>query len=231
MKRFTVGLCMLLSIILVVVVFAETPKTGSYRWSDAQIFDGALTFNSTVTQTGNQAITGAQAITGNQTVSGTATITGALTTTAGLSAGGAADSFLLTDTVTISNAEIITLRASPKQLVAAPGAGKFLELVSVVLILDYGSEVLTESADNLVVEYGTSGADATGAIESTGFIDQAADQMNITLGAGIVTDTAADLVNNKLQLFNTGDGEIAGNASADTTMIAKVTYRIHASGL
>jgi len=34
-----------------------------------------------------------------------------------------------------------------------------------------------------------------------------------------------------VQLFNTGDGEYAGNAANDTTMTAKVNYRIHAAGL
>lgn len=134
------------------------------------------------------------------------------------------------DTVEISNAEIKDLNGAPKTLVSAPGANKFLELVSVVLILDYGSNVLTESADNLVVEYATSGMDATGTIECTGFIDQAVDQMAFIPAATIATDAASDIVNNAFRLFNPNDN-FAGNAGADTTMTVKIAYRIHADGL
>jgi hypothetical protein len=132
--------------------------------------------------------------------------------------------------VKITNAEIKALRASPKVLVPAPGAGWFLLLEYLVLILDYGSNVLTESADNLVVEY-ESGQDATGAIETTGFIDQAADQMAIILPAAIPTATAANIANKNLRLFNTGDGEFAGNAAADTIMYAIVEYSVHKTKL
>jgi len=153
-----------------------------------------------------------------------------VTATGGLSSGTAADSFIYTDTVELSNVNIKALRATPIVLVAAPGADKFIELVSAVLILDYGTNVLTESADNLVIEYNTSGTDITGAIEATGFIDAAAD--TIKTAYPTITDvSAANAVNLAIQLFNTGDGEYAGNVGADTTMTVKVNYRIHKAGL
>jgi len=134
------------------------------------------------------------------------------------------------DTVEISNAELKDLVANPKELVATPGANFFLELVSAVLIMDYGSNVLTEAGDNLVIQYGTSNADATATIETTGFIDQAVDQVAIIMAATIPTDAASDIVNNKLELFN-DNVDFAGNAGVDTTMTVKVAYRIHADGL
>jgi hypothetical protein len=134
-------------------------------------------------------------------------------------------------TVELSNADIKGLRASPKALVAATGANTFIEFVSAVLILDYGSEVLTESSDDLVIQYSTSGQDVSASIQTTGFIDQAADQMAFIPAATIATMTAANAVNKGIELFNTGDGEIAGNASNDTTMTVKVAYRVHADGL
>ena len=140
-------------------------------------------------------------------------------------------SILYQDIVQISNAEIKALRAAPKELVAAQGADAYIELVSAVLVMDYGTNVLTESADNLVIEYATSGADVTAAIEMTGFIDQAVDQMAFVAHAPIATDAASDILNNALQLFNTGDGEFGGNAGADTTMTVHITYRVHTAGL
>jgi len=132
--------------------------------------------------------------------------------------------------IDLTNAEIKALRASPKTLVPAPGAGYFLQLDSLWLILNAGTNVLSESADNLVVEY-ASGVDATAAIETTGFIDQAVDQVAYYRGINIATATAADIANQGLRLFNTGDGEIAGNAALDATMRVVVNYRIFKTGL
>ncbi len=149
----------------------------------------------------------------------------------GVSPGSATDSILMTDTVEVSNAQIKTLRAAPKELVAAPGADKMIEFVSAVLILDYGTNVLTEDADNLVIQYST-GPDLTAAIEATGFIDAAADTICIAKAADLVgTAAAASVVNKSVVLFNTGGDEYAGNAGADTTMTVKVTYRIHTVAL
>ena len=131
--------------------------------------------------------------------------------------------------VVVSNAEIIALRATPKTLVAAPGAGKMLELVSATLQLNYGgTNVFTESSDNLIINYvDASGVAATGAIESTGFIDATEDAFTTVLAVPVVNATTAQVVNTALILDNTGDGEIAGNAGEDNTMSVFVAYRIH----
>lgn len=131
-------------------------------------------------------------------------------------------------TIELSNADIKALRGTKKELVPAPGANKFIEFLGIVLVLDYGSNVLSESTDNLVVQYATSGDDVSGAIEMTGFIDQSADiAMARYRSNPLAANATADMVNNALELFNTGSGEFGGNAGADTTMTAFVTYRIH----
>jgi len=130
--------------------------------------------------------------------------------------------------VDLTNAQIKALRAAPVTLVAAPGATKVLEFVSAVLALDYGANVLTESSDNMAIRY----TDGTGvivsqAIEATGFIDAAADTITNALPKidAIAANSAA--VNKPLVLHNTGDGEYAGNAGADTIMSVKIAYRVH----
>lgn len=154
--------------------------------------------------------------------------TGAATNIA--SVGFDSSSVIYHTTVELSNAEIKGLAASPKELVATPGANYFLELVSVFLIMDYGTNVFTVNAgDDLVVEYG-GGQNATASIETTGFLDQAADQMAFYPAATIATATAANISNNNLRLFNIGV-EIAGNAANNTTMTVKIAYRIHPDGL
>jgi hypothetical protein len=148
----------------------------------------------------------------------------------GIGAGNASDSSYLTDTVEISSAEIKALRANKKELVATPGADYFIELVSAVLIYDYDTAVYSESADDLAIEYSTSGDDITAAIEMTGFIDQGGDMiMTVFPIHPQPANVATDIVNNAIRLINTGDGEYAGAGAG--TMTVKVTYRIHKAGL
>lgn len=131
--------------------------------------------------------------------------------------------------VSITNAEMLALRATPKTLVAAPGAGKFLEFVSLQLFFDY-TGAYTETTDNMAVRL----TDGTGiivsqAIEATGFVDAAADTVTNALPKidAIAAKTAAE--NKALVLHNTGDGEYGGGNAANVVR-AKVTYRIHSTG-
>lgn len=131
-------------------------------------------------------------------------------------------------TVTFTNANIKNLRATPIALVAAPGAGKWIELISGWLALDYGSNVLTESADNMAVKYvDGSGAACSQTIEATNFIDAAADTMTNVLPKIDTIVASANIVNKAIVLHNTGDGEYGGNAGNDTTMKAYICYRVH----
>ena len=130
--------------------------------------------------------------------------------------------------VALTNADIKALRATPKTLVAAPGTGKVIEFLSAVLMLKAGTNVLTEATANLAVRYKDgAGVQVSQTIETTGFIDQAADQ--ITYGLQKLDPIAARSAceNQPLVLHNLGAGEIAGNAANDATMKVKVGYRVH----
>jgi hypothetical protein len=150
--------------------------------------------------------------------------------TKGISVGNTQTSSLHTDYVLISNAEIKNLRANKKDLVVSPGAGYFLEFVSATIFHDYGSDVLTESSDNLIIQYG-SGTDASAAIESGGFTDANADTVVMVTAVDIAGTATSSLADDELELFNTGSAEIAGNATLDTVWYVKITYRIHKTGL
>jgi len=133
--------------------------------------------------------------------------------------------------VNLTNAQIKALRATPVQLVAAPGAGKVLEFVSATLLLDAGANAITESADNMAVRYTDgSGVIVSQAIEATGFIDQTADTMTVGLPKIDPIVAKSGCENKALVLHNTGDGEYAGNAANDATMRVKVAYRVHTTG-
>lgn len=132
---------------------------------------------------------------------------------------------------TLTAAQIKALRATPATIVADVAAGKMVELVSFSMFLDYGSEVFTETADNLELYYnGGTTAAASATIETTGFIDSNADILYHVYGKtlGALAKTVVD--GKGLILKNSGDGEFGGNASNDSVIRWKVAYRVHPCG-
>lgn len=127
--------------------------------------------------------------------------------------------------VAITVAEMLALRATPKTLVAAPGAGYVLEFISALFIYDYAA-AFTESADDIEVKYTNgSGAVASTTLDATGLLDATSDQIR-TLKP-IVTDLTP-VANAALVLHNAGNGEWGGTGSPCRV---KVAYRVHATGL
>jgi hypothetical protein len=131
--------------------------------------------------------------------------------------------------VTITNAEMLALRAAPKTLVAAPGAGKVLEFVGLQLFFDR-TGAYTETADNMAVRFDNgTGVIVSQAIESTGFVDAAGDAITNGLPKIDGLATAAQGENKALVLHNTGDGEFGGGNAANVIR-AKVSYRVWSTG-
>lgn len=130
--------------------------------------------------------------------------------------------------VTMTAAEVKALAAAPKELVAAPGANLILELIGLTLRLVHGgtNDFVAGAGDDLTVKYtDDSGVAATGAIETTGFIDQSGN-MNLTVVPIAALGTDAQLVNQPLVLDNIGV-EITGNAADDNVLEAYVSYKRH----
>lgn len=126
--------------------------------------------------------------------------------------------------VTVSSAEMLTLRATPKQLVPAPGAGKILMLDSAWLQLDFNTSAYTESTDNMAIKYtDASGVTVSIEIEATGFVDATVDTSVRALPVlnATVANSAAE--NQALVLNNIGDGEYA---SGDSPVLVNIYYRV-----
>jgi hypothetical protein len=120
---------------------------------------------------------------------------------------------------------MLAIRATPKTLVAAPGAGYALEFVSALFIYDYVA-AYTETSDNLAVRYTDgSGTTVSLTLETTGLLDATADKVSTIhpLATDVLVTANAALV-----LHNTGDGELGGTGSPCRV---KVAYRVHATGL
>ena len=126
--------------------------------------------------------------------------------------------------VSLTNAEIKDLAANPKELVAAPGAGKVIEFLGANLFHDYGSEALT--GDHAMTIGLNDGAVAVAATIAHGdFAHKAADHVYSVKAAVAFNDAAANTINKNLALKSAD--AYAGNASADTVWTVNVSYRIH----
>jgi len=132
--------------------------------------------------------------------------------------------------VSLTNAQMLALRATPISLVAAPGAGKLLEFISAQLFFDY-TGAYTETADNMAVKFTDgSGAAVSQTIEATGFVDATADTVTNGLAKIDAIVAATSAANQALVLHNTGSGEYGGGNAANAVRV-KVAYRVHSTGL
>ena len=125
--------------------------------------------------------------------------------------------------VVLTNAEMLALRATPKELVPAPGAGKMIELISAHMFFDYAG-AYTETTDNMGILWGVGGT-AAATIESTGFVTATADTVTTATKSAVANLALAAVDNKSLVLHNTGDGEFGGGNAANTMKVS-VLYRI-----
>lgn len=133
---------------------------------------------------------------------------------------------------TLTNAQVKALRATPVTLVAAPGAGLVIIPHFLLLALDYGgTNVFTETADNLDLRYVGVASPVLATVEMTNFIDQSADTITHAIVATDKIVAAASAANKGVELFNNGDGEIGGNAGADNTVKWRLCYSVVSTGL
>ena len=127
-------------------------------------------------------------------------------------------------TVTVTSAEVLALNATPIELVPAPGVGKALIFEGAQLHLDYNAAAYAGVAvgEDLSIEY--SGGLQIAEIETTGFLDQTADQYRwaypaATLGATVASVTPVANVGLDLSLLI---GEVI---TGDSPLIVEVRYR------
>ena len=145
---------------------------------------------------------------------------------------GLGEPITLTKTVEVSSAEMLALAASPKELVAAPGADSVLEFVSAVLIYDSAATDYTVQADeNMAIRYENgAGTIVSLTVESDSLIKEAAsDGVRVIHEiAGFQDTDIYSYINKSLVLDNIGSGEWDDGTG---TMTVKITYIVHTLGL
>ncbi len=119
--------------------------------------------------------------------------------------------------ISLTTAEILALNATPKTLVAAPGAGKLIEFISAVGFLDHGGTDFA-AGGALVVQTITGNTALSDAVAASTLINASADAYVIfqALSAEVATD-----LNQGIELTNASTAHTTGNG----ILRLKVTYR------
>lgn len=134
---------------------------------------------------------------------------------------------LRTAKITVSAAEIRALETTAKTLVAAPGAGYFLEPVSVHLWLDFATTAHDDAAadGNLTIGYTDNSGQVVMTVEADTFVDGTADEHRIAYplkdSSGVQSITPVE--NAALVLGNDG---AAFTGTGDSPIYAEVLYRV-----
>lgn len=139
--------------------------------------------------------------------------------------------------VTLTNAQIKAIRATPITAVAAQGAGTIILPISAYVGLVYGgTNAFTAAAnDNLSLKL----KDGSGSILLSGAVQAFVQATNSAIsqmvpGSAVgatVNVSKANGDNQPLVIHNQTAAEIAGNAAADNTMVVTITYVVLQSGL
>lgn len=124
--------------------------------------------------------------------------------------------------VTITATELKALNATPKTLVAAPGAGKAIIPVAIQAFLDYATTAYDGIAagEDLAFKYTNASGTQLGSIEATGFLDASADATRyVDMGPA----TAINPTANAALVAHMLTGEIA---TGDSPLKLRVHYRV-----
>jgi hypothetical protein len=120
--------------------------------------------------------------------------------------------------VSVTSSEIKNINTTPKILIAAPGASKFIQLIGATMRYNYNS-IAYASADNLVINHGNSGsAPLTAGMDITTITNSITKQVSVSDAEW----NDALVVNAGLYLYRSAGNPTTGNGTLDIYL----TYRI-----
>jgi hypothetical protein len=127
-------------------------------------------------------------------------------------------------TLTLTSAQLLALRSSPVDVIAAPGAGKATFMLAACLFYEYVTTAYTIPAGALLAFVPTGAAEAPFTLDPAGFLDSDSNQTlqaestPTNLGVGATTNVAFQLT------LLGGSGELT---LGDGTLRLTITYNTY----
>ena len=120
----------------------------------------------------------------------------------------------------LTNAQLLAVRATPIEIVEAPGAGKRNLFLGASLRLNVTTTAYTESTANIGFKYKDgSGVQVNETVEATGFVDQTGITHTNARPKLDAICTDAQCVNLAIVMHNLGAGEWTGGNAANTMTV------------
>jgi hypothetical protein len=134
----------------------------------------------------------------------------------------------LTVSITLTNSQIKNLHGTPVEIIAAPGAGKGIALVTICSQLNYGgTNVFTASAAQTIGLYYNNNTTSAGTALSNTQIVANTNRKSILPGANSLLSQAVGILDNvNIAAWNNNATEISGNAANNNTIDIIVAYWI-----
>lgn len=134
-----------------------------------------------------------------------------------------ADSVYVAD-LHITSAQLLALNATPKQIIAAPGANKFIAVEDITMYHAGGTAYDgIAGGEDLAVAFTNLSGPVIGTVETTGFLDQASAQTRYLRPGDVRTTLAGTPTVNAPVVVGLLTGEIA---TGDFDLYVRATYKI-----
>lgn len=123
----------------------------------------------------------------------------------------------------ITSAQVLAANATPIEVIPAPGAGRVIEFISAVMILDHGG---TDYANNGTCrfQFGGGGTVVSDTVAAAAFLHQADDCIEVCQALSAEVELTA---NTGIEWTVAGGEVITGNSP----LRMKVAFRVHETGL
>lgn len=122
----------------------------------------------------------------------------------------------------ITNAQILALNTTPLQVIAAPGAGNLIEIVSMVLENVYSTAAFA-AGGTITLGYGATASPAAAATVAATFLTSPTANQVIMAAGALATNLGSDTINKPIYITNASANFTTGAGSIKL----RVAYRIH----
>lgn len=161
---------------------------------------------------------------GNASAKGNLTVPGNLTVTGNITSNANTGLTQQVAKVTLSSAQLLALKTTPISLLAAPGAGKAIDVISITLRYVFGTTAYTLNAGTFKIFYGTTANAHALVADQSALLTNTATKTIVGLPTLVVAaDSDANSLNNAIFAGNDGGANYTlGDGTVNVTLVYSI---------